>query len=199
MPEISLTDFVDIVSTSGTPKLTKVRRVKNRAPYSPAMDFYKPFGDHLTDVHRQGLNRNHLRNILPTLTDQKKIANYPALVQGYSRWWGRKQVVWFNPHNDVWSANNVYVRVNPELGLRVNNTPYLIKLYLKADRLSKPRIDIITHLMDICLSQHCSQVTVMSVLDVRRAHLISPTVPISGLTAALGAELAYVSALWPHV
>jgi hypothetical protein len=42
MIRVSLTDFVDIVSKSGTPKATKVAQVKKRGRYEPAVDFYKP-------------------------------------------------------------------------------------------------------------------------------------------------------------
>ncbi|MGC8623940.1 MAG: hypothetical protein ACP5VQ_01585 [Phycisphaerae bacterium] len=35
MPEISLTDFVDFLIKSGTPKLTKVTQIKQRPDYNP--------------------------------------------------------------------------------------------------------------------------------------------------------------------
>ena len=42
MIKISLTDFVDIASKSGTPKATKVAQVKARPDYEPKFDFYRP-------------------------------------------------------------------------------------------------------------------------------------------------------------
>ena len=88
--------------------------------------------------------------------------------------------------------------MNPELGLEIDGTPHLIKLYFKSDKLAKNRIDIITHLMSVVLSDQCPspEETTMSVLDVRRAKLFSPTVPIQALDAILNAELAYVAHLW---
>ena len=50
MPQISLTDFVDIVSTSGTPKATKVKQVKYRPAYNPAIDFYKRIRDDIVET-----------------------------------------------------------------------------------------------------------------------------------------------------
>jgi len=41
MPEISLTDFVDFTSASGTSKLSKLKQFKSRPEYEPAFDFYK--------------------------------------------------------------------------------------------------------------------------------------------------------------
>ena len=50
MIQISLTEFVDFVAKSGTPKLTVVRTVKDRhaVGYDPKTDFDKP----LRDWHR---------------------------------------------------------------------------------------------------------------------------------------------------
>jgi len=197
--EISLTDFVDIVSASGTPKLNKVRYIKRRGPYSPAKDFYRPFREHLINVHRENRVKQALDDVMPFITDSKKIHNYPFLIQGYKKWWGNKNLIWFDPPSMNWSAHNVDVRVNPELGLILNGQAHLIKLYMKSPILTKTRVDIITHLMEISLAGVCNQVTIMSVLDVRRSKLISPTVPIAGLNAALDAELAYINALWPQV
>jgi len=89
------------------------------------------------------------------------------------------------------------------LGLKVDGAPHLIKLYFKSKPLEKNKVDIITHLMATTLSGLCpstsNTITVMSVLDVRRGKLISPTVPISALMGMLQAELAYIATLWPSV
>jgi len=76
MPEISLTDLVDILSTSGTPKLTKVKRIKQRGPYSPAKDFYKPFREHIISIHRENGSKEDLEGLLLKVTDAKKLNNY---------------------------------------------------------------------------------------------------------------------------
>ena len=52
MPQISLTDFVDVVAKAGRPKATKVRQVKERHAYEPAFDFYKSLREHIVENHR---------------------------------------------------------------------------------------------------------------------------------------------------
>jgi len=210
MPHLSLTDFVSIVSASGTPKATKVRQVKHRGPYSPAVDFYKgiPAVDFYKGIregivacHKDRRGKKHLARILERLTDKKKITNYAAVARGYRRWWGRKALVWFEPPHDVYTHSGVDVSINPELGLTVDGQAHVIKLHFKADPLSKKRVDIITHLMGLAFAEWTppDEAPVMSVLDVRRWKLISPTVPVPHLTAIVDAELAYVAALWPSV
>ena len=196
MPELSLTSFVDIVSASGTSKLAKVRNIKYRSPYTPASDFYRLFREFLIDIHHHARQKSDLDDILGTVSDKKKLANYPSLIEGYKKWWGRKNIKWFQPLNSSWSAHGVDIRVNPELGLNINGVNYLIKLYMKTESISKSRVNIITHLMEESLSTFSTNKCLMTVLDVRNGHLFIPTVPIKGLSAALDGELAYISAVW---
>ncbi len=199
MPQISLTDFVDIVSSSGTPKATKVRQVKRRPPYDPASDFYRRIREAIIQVHQDDQPKEAIDRLLTTLNDPKKMRTYPTVASGYKKWWGRKSLIWFEPPSKQYSAFDVDVSVNPELGLDVEGKPHLIKLYFKNNPLDKNKVDIITHLMSVALSPLCTSPTTMSVLDVRKAKLISPTVPIPTLNGMLQAELAYISALWPSV
>jgi len=199
MPKLSLTDFVDVVLKSGTPKATKIVQVKERPDYHPALDYYKKLRDRVIETHSEGKDKAFLSNLIPEIDDQKKIQNYVDIVGAYKKWWGRKQLEWFDPPNKHFSHNGIDVMVNPELGLRINGEPHLIKLYFKPDPLRKNRTEIITHLMAKCLSDEVEVGTKMSILDIRSANLISPTVPIASLDAMLMAELAYIAALWPAI
>lgn len=199
MPRMSLTDFVDVVSKSGTPKANKVAQIKNRPDYEPAVDFYKPLRQFIVDNHKKALGKFSATDILASVTDPKKMANYPAAIEGYRKWWGNKVLEWFDPAVGSFVAHGVDVVVNPELGLVVNGTRHVIKLYFKAEPLSKARVDIVTHMMEETLRDSCPGGEIMAVLDIRRAKLITPTVPIPRLTAALNAELAYIAAMWEAV
>ena len=201
MPQLSLTDFVDIVSASGLPKATKVRHVKRRPPYNPAADFYKPIREGIIEIHKSNLEKNYIDTVVASLLDDKKKTAYPPIIQGYKKWYGRKSMSWYSPPNVIYSKHGVDVFINPELGLEIDGIPHLIKLYFKAEPLAKNRIDIITHLMSITEAELCPSPsnTVMSVLDIRRSKLFSPTVPIDGLTGILNAELSYIASLWPSL
>lgn len=199
MPRLSLTDFVDVVSTSGLPKSTKLSQIKHRETYHPAFDFYKPLRDYIVDIHRLNQSKTALSGILARLTDQKKIDAYPSLVNAYRSWWGRKTLTWFDPPSGLYASSGVEVSINPELGLQINGSQHLIKLYFKADSLSKNRVDVITHLMAKTLNGRCPSNTKMAVLDIRNAKLITTTVPIPTLDATLNAELAYIANIWPNI
>jgi hypothetical protein len=198
-PKISLTDFVDIVSKSGTPKATKVAQVKERPDYEPAFDFYKSIREQIVDIHKNGLEGKALYTFLQTLKDRKKKANYPEIVDGYLKWLGRKQVDWFNPSRENYLSNGVEVIVNPELGLTFKGEMHLIKLYFKDEALSRFRVDVILSLMEHVLRPYCQKSSMMSVMDVRRGKLFSWRELCDSNIPLVDAELAYVGSLWPRI
>lgn len=199
MPRISLTEFVDIVVRSGIPKMHKLSTIKNRPPYEPAYDFYKIIREALEDTHQNGHNRTHLRQILGTLRDTKKQVNYPKIVDGYCKWWGRKSFVWFDPPSSIFSNAGVDVSINPELGLEFDGKKYVVKLYFKGDTLTKNRIELVTQLMENCLRPSVSPNVMMAVLDTRAAKLFIGSASDLRLIAALKAELRYIAELWPQL
>ena len=105
MPKITLTDLIGVMTKSAGPKATKVAQLKNRDAYDPAADFYKVFRDRLADLHRKGLDRKALDGISAGLADPKKLKAYPAMIAGYKKWWGRKELKWFPPPSATYSSD----------------------------------------------------------------------------------------------
>lgn len=196
MPQISLTDFVDIVAKSGRPKATKVRQVKDRPEYEPAFDFYKPLREHLADVHRKDGAKANVSDVLPTLTDEKKIKNYPALVDGYKKWWGKKTLAWFNPPRGTYSSNGFDIMVNPELGLVVNGERHIIKLYLKSDSLTTFKTEVIVDLLEHQLRPKVAPTDRFGVLDVRESKLFAEGPHMPESVPMINAEIAYIASIW---
>jgi hypothetical protein len=197
MAKISLTDFLDIVSKSGTPKTTKVAQVKNRASYNPATDFYKKVRDRLIEVHQEYKDPSYLSDT-SYITDPKKVHHFEEIISGYLKWWGKKNIKWFSPPSNSFCYNTIEVGVKPEMGLVCNNQKYVIKLHLKTEEITKTRADIVLHLMETSLRKHCKD-EIMAVLDVRSSKLITATAPTKNIGATVIAELAYIDALWAIV
>jgi hypothetical protein len=96
MNSLTLGDFLDVVSKSGSPKATKVREIKHRPPYSPATDFYKGLREGIVDTHRAGHSKSKLP-LIAQLASPAKQANYQVVIAGYQKWWGAKTLKWFSP------------------------------------------------------------------------------------------------------
>ena len=200
MPEISLTDFVDFVIKAGTPKLTKVREVKNRKPYEPAFDFWKRLREGIADFHRNGgTDKSRLDDIVDTLTDRKKVNRYPAALAAYKRFLGRKKVKWFDPKRGVWSHGGLDVRVNPELGLEIDGTLYVVKLYFKDESPSKNRVDVVLAMLEDVVGTQAPKGSVMAVLDIANAKLLCPPNPEPKLMALMQGEARSFVEIWKSI
>jgi hypothetical protein len=197
MPAISLTNFVDVVAASGTARITKVRDTKRfyEQGYAPERDFYKPLRDRISHAFADGWSTTAFRESLAEVTDPKKVENYEQARKGLTKWVGRKTITAMEPRRRVWRSGELEVSVNPELRLSVNGVTYDVKLYLRADPISKRRADVALHLLGLGRNDG----TVAGVLDVRRARLLVPTVDIEGMDALLAAEAAAFSALWNSI
>ncbi|MGO1072482.1 hypothetical protein [Lysobacter sp. CA199] len=199
MAKISLTDFVDVVSKSGTPKATKVAQIKNRPEYGPAQDFYKIFRDGIIELHKRDDEKSELKSILLKTTDEKRLAHYPGMVKGYSKWWGKRTLSWFTPATSTYSNSGIDVSVNPELGINIDGLNYIVKMYMKSEKLTKPRAELITELMEKTLRPLIKNNARIGILDVKNSKIFEHTPGKKPLKPMIDAELAYIASLWPSL
>ena len=200
MPEISMTTFIDFVVASGTTKLTVVRRAKEQYQrgYSQSADFYRPVREAIIEMHREGQPTSHLDGVPNSLGDPRKISAFSECGASYKKWWGRKTIEWIGSFNSIWTYQNLAVRVNPELCLRINNQDYVIKMYFKAEKPSKPRLETMFHLLRINIPVDAGTAT-PSILDVRRANLFSPNRNIPDVNTLLNGEALSFQTMWDQI
>lgn len=197
MPEISLTDFVDFVIKSGTPKLTKVREIKNRSDYEPAFDFWKQLRNGIQSFHKSGsTKKNELDDAVGMVADPKKMRRYAQALTGYKRFVGRKKIAWFDPPAEEWPHDDLIVRLNPELGLKIEGRPYVVKLYFKDESPTKHRLDVVLAMLSVVLGPKAQTGTTMAVLDVSKGKLITPTRTVPDVMVLAQAEAASFLQIW---
>ena len=200
MPKISLTDFVDFVITSGTPKLTKVRTVKNRPKYKPSMDYWKSLREGIQAWHREdSQDAGVLDGLVRDCRDVKKVPRYHAAVRGYRKFLGAKRTAWFEPPVEDWTHGDLSVHVNPELGLAFKGTRHIVKLYFKDQPLTKRRIDVVLGLMSIALAGKAPKGSKMAVLDVSSGKVFTRDASDFTSAALLKGEAASFSTMWKDV
>lgn len=197
-PRLSLTDFVDIALKVGPQKATKISQIKNRGDYTPAVDYYRKLRNQIIETHQENRSRAHFRRLIFDVP-LEKLRNYDIIREGYSKWWGRKELKWFEPATCLYEKHGIEVNINPELGLLINDEPHLIKLYFKSESLSKNKVNITLHLMNISLNDMYEEDITMSILDIRNSKLITATHHDPMLDASVDGELAYIAALWASV
>lgn len=200
MPDISLTDFVDFVISSGTPKLTKVLQIKRRGDYQPAHDFWRELREGIVNFHKSHATGKHeLDRILATL-DDKKTARYADCLSGYKRFLGRKRITWFEPPNGRWTSGGLVIRINPELGLNIEGKRYVVKLYFKKEPLSRRRTDIVRLLLHAALNNVANRPGIhYAILDVPRWKLFDDRPPDQALVPLLNGEASNFITIWNSI
>jgi hypothetical protein len=197
MVNISLTDFVDFVVSSGTPKLTKVKTVMLRGEYHPAFDFWKTLRDGIVEYHaRASGDKKHFDRLLESVSEGNRKSVYPTLVANYKSFLGRKTIIPGAPPRALWEHAGLEVRVNPELLLKINDKRHLIKLYFKADQLSKNRIEIIQLLLQRVFDGDVETPIKFCVLDVRHNKIYATEKPDAKLMPLLQGEAVSFVAIW---
>lgn len=198
MEPISLTTFVDFVSKQGMPKLTVVRRALNSS-YDVRADFYKRIREALVRIHRDGAPVELLEEVMERVEHSVKRKNFPRVVDGYKHF--KEQVCdkaasvdWFDPPRGTWEGDGVAIRVNPELGLVIDGTPHLLKLYFKEEKLQGNRVQVILHLIRSTHSDRLPPGCRVAVLDLRRGRFLQPKIRPE-VPAQLKAEAAYWKAV----
>lgn len=197
MLSVSLTTFIDFVAATGTSRLTKVRQAKRfyEQGYAPERDYYKPLRDRIVECFAEGWDKQRLAALLADIQDPKKLDNYEACRKGLTKWTGRKNFRSMNAQSAKWRSGDLVVGLSPELWLRVEGNPFVIKLHLKGDALSQQKANLVLHLMDKKLSDHGT----VGVLDVRRSKLFVQTREIPDLDALLTSEALAFTTLWRAV
>lgn len=194
-----MTSFVDVVQKTGLPKFNALATIKRQMEngYSPSTDYYKGVREAIIETHKNGKQRESLPQAQDITIQEKKWVNYSIILEGYRKFWGRKDLSWFEPHPDVWTHGDTSVRVNPELGLYIKGIPYLIKLYFKAEQLSKKKADLSLSLMNLSLPKELNDVSITyAILDIRQHNLFSSTLLDPNSAIALKGEAAYISEIW---
>lgn len=129
---ISLTQFIDFtLKGSGTAKANHVHKVKYDSEYSPATDYWKQLRDAIKKTHQENLPLENLYNLLEVVNERKK-ANYRKSINQYVNFARNKEIKYFETGSSFWSFNDeLMVRSSPEIGLEIDDVPYLLKVYYK--------------------------------------------------------------------
>lgn len=199
MIRVSLTRFIDFVNLTGQPRLTFVQREKHRGPYAPKSDYYKSLREAIELFHK--VEDRDFGNLVRVAAAHSAAhagkSNFKAKVRGYKRFVSGKHIERLESVRAEWHSHDLRVTVNPELYLKINGVPTVVKLYFRNERLLKKNADIGLWLMREALQDMCLPDTSFAILDVEagRAHYCS-SLPVQNLGALLKGEAAAYAAIW---
>lgn len=197
--KISLTDFIDFVSKTGSTKLTQVRKVKERKPYHPATDYYKYVREGIIAIHEAEGNKREFEDLVKSTPDIRKMDNFEKAIKGYTKFIGKKTISWVQPPFRHWRSGNLDVKLNPEVGLKYDGTKHFIKLYFKSEALSKTKASQILSLMESELRAKAKRDDLFCVLDVRAGKLFCNDKRDVSLLPLLKGEAMSFETIWNSI
>ncbi len=171
MIKITQTDYIDFLSKSGISKSSKVKAIFNRADYHPSNDFYKSIREEIIDHLKNQKTKNDLYNFLDGMRHSKKYSRFHPLVEGYIKFIGRKKFEWIDPPSASWTYKHLSIKMNPELGIKLGDQKYIVKLYFKEQALEKNDVKVLLWMMEQTLCQGLFKGYKCALLDVERSKL----------------------------
>ncbi len=194
---ISLTEFMDYINTSGSAKATVVAQAKRKREegHMKTTDYWMQFRNAIRSVHVNGGTKEDLSEVVERVYEDRR-DNYQRAVQGYNKFWRNKSFSWYNPPRRIVSVRGTRISINPEVGLVYGDKLYFIKLFIRVDGyLDKRHADLILALMKNKLVD-VPENTVFAVLDVMRGKLFEFKGDNHKITQLLEAEGASFNILW---
>jgi hypothetical protein len=199
--KVSLTEFINYVNKSGSAKATVVLTAKSRREedYQHYKDYWLPLRNKIKEVHKNHGAQSDLRELVDSVAEDKQ-QNYNEAINGYCRFWGRKDIEWQTPPRKTWSIGNVRVELNPELGIKIKDKTLFIKLFINSgNSMDKRHADLILALMETELRDKVRDDAIFAILDVKRGKLFEYCNTDRTLYALLKAEARGFEELWYEI
>jgi len=173
MDRISLTGFVDFVLEAGAGGDGDPLK-ERKGDSSP--EFYQSLRDAIVAMHREDLLPVTLDQVVSREPSEKKRRVFGRVVEGYRRFLATGSMKWFEPPRTRYRMGAHEVDVNPELGLAIDETPHVIKMYFRGEPLTPRRTSVMLSLLAGRLGRICPG-HVFAVLDVRHGKLHAVSTP----------------------
>lgn len=200
-PSIGLTQFTDFTFKGVTGKTSMVRQIKYQEDYHPAFDYWKSLRDRLRKFHENEYGNDYLIALINEVPIAKQ-KNYQEAIKAYLKFIKNKEIEWFEPGKSNWYSEYLTVRSTPELGLKIDGIPYLIKLYFKGknEKIDKNKCkSSLTLLSHSVFSKEHVEETMPAILNVQKGKLITDDTSTKDHLIALTSEAAQFRVIWDSI
>lgn len=199
--QVSLTEFVNFINSSGMKKMTIVAnaKAKHEEQDGNPYDYWKDFKDKIKQLLKKQGTKEDLYELVEEVREEVR-DNYNQMIAGYVRFWKPTRMEWLNPVKKMVRIGGVKMILNPEIGIKWHGKEYMIKLYLKANEsLDKRHADIILALMESELREKVDEDVEFGILDVKRGKLFLHVDNDPRLLILLNSEGLAFSQMWKEL
>lgn len=166
--------FANFVTENVRKRKKYVSTIVNKEPYSYITDFYLKLRRNLVSIIKKNESLTDLNNILKNLNPQKHV-HYETLIEQIQNFMQGIRYTWVEPLKNTIEYSGLLLKVNPEIGLKINNETLFIKLYFKKPPIDDMKVKVMQKIMQDAL-QHDFPETKVAILDIRRCILYKATI-----------------------
>ena len=198
--QISLTEFVNFINSSGMAKMTivsnaKMRHEDERNPY----DYWKDFKEEVKKQLKRKGDKEDMWELVENVREEMR-ENFIQMINGFLKFWKPTRMEWLNPVKKMVHIGGVKMILNPEIGIKWQGKEYMIKLYMKAnENLDKRHADIILALLESELREKVGENVEFAILDVRRGRLYNCVNKDPKLLILLKTEAHSFAEMWREI
>jgi len=163
---ISLSSFGPFLVADAQSQATVVKQTRERyeQAYSPPPDYWRQWRKGLITTFTRRQELRLLSNFIPD-HDPKRSNNYERASKGVEKWGRRLDIEYLGrPGAKRWEYQDMGIRLNPELALRIDGQVALVKLYLKSDdksRLNKRTADPLLQLLHDAYHDEAAEIIIL--------------------------------------
>jgi hypothetical protein len=193
--DIPLEQFINFTLTTGMQRVELVRMLA--LGDDKRRDFWGPIRKAIQELHEEPLvvpSLEKLETYLAGLVDLRHKQAYPAVIDGYRKFFSAAEVSSFMPPRTVKPIGPLGIGVAPDLGLVIDGHRYFVCLHFGFTPCGAKRVKATLHLLADALGSLAPGATA-ALLDVRRAKLHTTKAPNPRMGLLLRAEATAFAAL----
>ncbi len=161
--------FANFVTEKPQKRKKYVSKIVNKDPYVFYKDFYLTLRTKLISLIKNNQSLVDLKDILKKLNPKKHI-HYEILINQIQDFMQGINYTWVEPPKNIIEYSELLLKVNPEIGLKINEKILFIKMYFKQEPIDKAKVKVMQKIMQDSLMNEFPYAEV-AILDIRRGIL----------------------------
>lgn len=161
--------FANFVTEKPQKRKKYVSKIVNKEPYVFYKDFYLTLRTKLISLIKNNQSLVDLKDILKKL-NPKKYIHYELLIDQIQDFMQGINYTWVEPPKNTIEYSGLLLKVNPEIGLKINGKILFIKMYFKQAPIDKAKVKVMQKIMQDSLMNEFPYAEV-AILDIRRGFL----------------------------
>ena len=161
--------FANFVTEKPQKRKSFVSKVINKEPYVFYKDYYLALRTKLISLIKKNQSLTNLKDILKKIKPKKYI-HYEELIDQIQGFMQGINYTWVEPPRKTIEYSGLLLKVNPEIGLKINEKVLFIKMYFKQSPIDNAKIKVMQKIMQDALIDEFQDAEV-AIWDIRRGLL----------------------------